>query len=359
MHKIENILKLMHESKTTGLHLTAGHSPALRIRGDLESVEYQAISNEDLKKILFKIMSEEKVKDFMQTGAVLFAHEDVSSRYRVSAYTHKSGVAATFKMIPKNIKTAKELGLPPVVSKLAQLPAGLVIVSGPSGSGKTSTLAAIIDEANRTRRAHIITIEDPIEYVHENKGCIIDQQEVGAHTNSFSTALRDSAKKCADIILVGEMRDQETMSLVLDAASNDQLVLTTVPYVSAALIIDRIIDNFPADMRPLIRSKLADTIRAVISQVLFKRIDTKEYCAALEIIIANRAVRNLVRADKTYQLSSLIQTDKKYGMQYLDDTIMDFVKKGWIDVQDAFLKAHDKIKFGHMLKNSPSHFTEI
>lgn len=354
MIQLKELFSLMTDKNAEMLYLSEGNPPALRIRGELNREDHRPIGPGELSEILFQIMTKEKIEEFDKAGAVLFAHQEDSSRYRVSAYTHRSGVSAVFKKIPEKIKTAEELGLPPVISRLARFPAGLVIVSGPSGSGKSTTLNAILQEANRTRRAHIITIEDPIEYVHENKNCLIDQQEVGTHTDSFASALHDASGKGADIILSSELRDPETIERALDAANNDQLVLTTVPCAPAALILDRMIESFPENMRSLMRSKLADAIRAVVYQVLFQRIDTEGQCAALEILVANAAVRNLVREHKTYTLNTVMVTGKKYGMQLLDDAVMSLLNDGVIGAEDAFLRVHDKDKFSRFLKNPTS-----
>jgi twitching motility protein PilT len=241
---------------------------------------------------------------------------------------------------------------------LASLPRGLVLVTGPTGSGKSTTLAAIIDEANRTRKDHIITIEDPIEFVHQSQGCIVNHREVGIHTKTFSAALRGALREDPDIILVGELRDLETIQMAIEAASTGHLVFGTLHTTSAAKTVDRIIEVFPAAEQMQIRSTLADGLRAVIAQVLFKRIDKKARIPALEILIANSAVRNLIRESKTYQLPSMMQTGKKYGMQLLDDAIMDLMNKGWISPDDAYSKANDKTKFRPFLKTPPSDFTE-
>jgi twitching motility protein PilT len=254
--------------------------------------------------------------------------------------------------------TCQDLGLPSVLTKLATLPRGLVLVTGPTGCGKSTTLAAIIDEANRMRKDHIITVEDPIEFVHQSQGCIINHREVGLHTKSFSAALRGALREDPDIILVGEMRDLETISLAVEAANTGHLVFSTLHTTSAARTVDRIIEVFPAEEQMQIRSTLADGIRAVISQVLFKRIDRKGRCVALEIMIANSAVRNLIRESKTFQIPSMIQTGKKYGMQLLDDAIWELCNRGWISPDDAYMKANDKTRFRPLLKAPPLDFTE-
>jgi twitching motility protein PilT len=241
---------------------------------------------------------------------------------------------------------------------MALLPRGLVVVTGPTGSGKSTTLAAIVDHANKTRKDHIITVEDPVEFVHKSQGCIVNHREVGMHTKSFSAALKGALREDPDIILVGEMRDLETISLAIEAASTGHLVFGTLHTSSAAKTIDRIIEVFPSGEQAQIRSTLADGIRAVVAQVLFKRVDKKGRCAALEILIATPAVRNLIREGKTHQIASSIQTGKKYGMALLDDAIMDLLNKGWIDPDEAYQKANDKGKFRPFLKNPPTDFTD-
>ena len=254
--------------------------------------------------------------------------------------------------------TAEQLGLPPVVSKLASLPRGLVLVTGPTGSGKSTTLAAIIDQANRNRKDHIITVEDPVEFVHKSQGCIVNHREVGLHTKSFKAALKGALREDPDIILVGEMRDLETISLAIEAASTGHLVFGTLHTSSAPKTVDRVIEVFPSSEQAQIRSTLSDGLRAVIAQVLFKRIDKKGRCAALEILIANPAVRNLIREAKTHQINSMIQTGRKYGMQLLDDAIMELLNKGWISGEEAYMKANEKSKFRPFLKTPPSDFTD-
>jgi twitching motility protein PilT len=254
--------------------------------------------------------------------------------------------------------TSDQLGLPEVVSKLATLPRGLILVTGPTGSGKSTTLAAVIDVANRSRKDHIITVEDPIEFVHQSQGCIVNHREIGIHTNSFATALRGALREDPDIIMVGEMRDLETISLAVEAASTGHLVFSTLHTSSAYKTVDRVIEVFPSSEQPLIRSTLADGLRAVIAQTLFKRIDRKGRVVALEILIANPAVRNLIREGKTHQIPSMIQTGKKYGMILLDDSIMDLYTKGMVSAEEAYAKANDKGRFRPLLKTAPPDFTE-
>jgi twitching motility protein PilT len=359
MAKIDAFFKLMHEQGASDLHLVSGQPPALRIRGDMERIKYKVLENDELKAMLYEIAPANKIKEFEETGDIDFGYEIPGvARYRSNFFMQKNGCGAVFRQIPEEIMTAEQLGLPNVISKLASLPRGLVLVTGPTGSGKSTTLAAIVDVANRNRKDHIITIEDPIEFVHKSRGCIINHREVGIHTKSFSAALRGALREDPDIILVGEMRDLETISLAIEAASTGHLVFGTLHTMSAPKTIDRIIEVFPATEQAQIRSTLSDGIRAVISQVLFKRVDQKGLCVALEILIATPAARNLIREGKTHQIPSVIQTGKKYGMQLLDDAIMALFEKGWINADDAYLKANDKARFRAFIKNPPADFTE-
>ncbi len=359
MAKIDAFFKLMHEHGASDLHLVSGQPPALRLRGDVERIKYKLLDNDELRAMLYEIAPEEKVKVFEETGDVDFGYEiPGTARYRANFFMQKYGVAAVFREIPSTIQTAEQLALPPVISKLAMLPRGLVLVTGPTGSGKSTTLAAIIDVANRNRKDHIITVEDPIEFVHHSQGCIVNHREIGLHTRSFASALRGALREDPDIILVGEMRDLETISLAIEAASTGHLVFGTLHTSSAAKTVDRVVEVFPASEQAQIRSTLADSLRAVVAQVLFKRVDKKGRCAALEILIATPAVRNLIREAKTHQLPSMIQTGKKYGMQLLDDAIMDLMKKGWISADEAYTKANDKARYRPFIKAPPVDFTE-
>ncbi|MBF0474232.1 MAG: type IV pilus twitching motility protein PilT [Deltaproteobacteria bacterium] len=359
MARIDAFFKLLHEQGGSDLHLAAGTQPAMRIRGEVERVKYHVLSNEELKSLLYEITTEEKIKEFEETGDIDFGYEIPGlARYRANYFRQKNGVGAVFREIPSEVLTADQLGLPNVVKKLATLPKGMVLVTGPTGSGKSTTLAAIVDEANKVRRDHIITIEDPIEFVHRPQGCIINHREVHLHTKSFSAALRGALRQDPDIILVGEMRDLETISLALEASNTGHLVFGTLHTTSAAKTIDRVIDIFPANQQGQVRSSLADGLRAVIAQTLFKRIDKKGRVAALEIMIATTAVRNLIREAKVFQIPSAIQTGKKFGMQSLDDAIMEFVKKKIISPEEAYNKAIDKNKFLQFLSAPPADFTE-
>ena len=359
MAEIDAFFKLMHEQGASDLHLSSGQQPALRLYGDIERIKYETLTSDKLRKLLYEITSQEKIKVFEETGDVDFGYEIPGlARYRANYFMQKNGISAVFREIPSEILTAEQLGLPSVISKLADLPRGLVLVTGPTGSGKSTTLAAIIDQANRIRKDHIITVEDPIEFVHRSQNCIVSHREVGLHTQTFSSALRGALREDPDIILVGELRDLETISLAIEAASTGHLVFGTLHTSSAAKTVDRIIEVFPSTEQAQIRSTLSDGLRAIIAQTLFKRVDKKGRCAAMEILVATPAVRNLIREAKTHQVPSMIQTGKQYGMQLMDDAIMQLYKKGWISPDEAYGKANSKSLFRPFLKNPPTDFTE-
>jgi twitching motility protein PilT len=315
-------------------------------------VRYTILESDDLKKMLYEVAPEYKIKQFEETGDVDFAYEIPGlARYRANYFVQKYGVGAVFRQIPDTILTVEQLGLPPVLNKLPLYPKGLVLVTGPTGSGKSTTLAALVDYANTHRKDHILTIEDPVEFVHKSRNCVVNHREVGLHTKSFTSALRAALREDPDIIMVGEMRDLETIGLAVEAASTGHLVFGTLHTQSAAKTVDRIIDVFPHDQQEQIRATLADSLQAVVAQTLFKRRDTRGRCAALEILIATPAVRNLVRDGKTFQIPTVLQTGKKFGMQSLDDAILDHLEKGRINPEDAYLHCLDKVRFRAFLRN--------
>ena len=360
MAQIDAFFKLMNDQGASDLHLVAAQQPLLRIRGDIERVKYKALGNDELKAMLYEIVSEDKVKKFEETGDVDFGYEIPGlARYRGNLFQQKYGIGAVFREIPSDILTCEQLNLPPVIKKLAGLPKGMVLVTGPTGSGKSTTLAAIVDEVNKTRSDHILTIEDPIEFVHKSQKCIVNHREVGLHTQSFSNALRGALREDPDVILVGEMRDLETISLAMEAAMTGHLVFGTLHTLNAAKTVDRVIEIFPSGQQAQVRSTLADALKAVVSQTLFKRVDVKGRCAALEILICTPATRNLIREGKTYQIPSVMQTGKRYGMQTLDDAILDYLQQGWISPDDAYTNCIEKGKFVQFLTKPPTDFTDV
>jgi len=361
MAKLDAFFKLMVDTQASDLHLSAGNPPLLRIHGDLQRVKYKVLEDEELREMLYEIAPEEIIKKFEEQGEVDWGYEIPGlARFRVNYYRQRRGVAAAFRLIPNKIKTVEELGLPPILNRLALLPRGLVLVVGPTGSGKSTTLAAIIDYANRMRYDHIITIEDPIEFVHEPKNCLINQREVGTHTKSFANALRAALREDPDIIMIGEMRDLETISLALEAALTGHLVFATLHTISAAQTVSRIVDAFPPEERDQIRVSLSEALRAVISQTMFKRIDRPGRIVAMEIMIATPAIRNLIRENKIHQIPSMIQMGRKYGMMSLDDCIMEYLNNKWISPEEAFIKAVDKSRFIPFVQNKEIlDFTEM
>jgi twitching motility protein PilT len=354
MARIDAFFNLMLETGASDLHLAAGSQPILRVRGELERVKYDPLANDDLKSMLYEIAPEYKVKMFEETGDIDFGYEipDVG-RFRANFFNQKYGVGAVFRQIPSKVLTAEQLGLPPILKKFAMLHKGLVLVTGPTGSGKSTTLAAILDYANKERRDHIITVEDPIEFVHKSQGCLVNHREVGLHTKSFAAALRGALREDPDIILVGEMRDLETIELALTAAATGHLVFGTLHTASAPKTIDRVIDVFPAEQQNQIRNTLSEGLKGVVAQNLFKRTDIKGRVAALEILTVTPAIANLIRESKTFQIPGMLQVGKKHGMQTLDDAITDLLNKKMISPEDAYSRAIDKSKFKALLKNPP------
>ncbi len=349
----------MFEQKASDLHLSSGNPPILRINGELTRVDHPPLEDDQLKMMLYEIAPEYKIKTFEETGDVDFGYEIANvSRFRANFFTQKYGIAAVFRQIPSKVLSFEDFEkfdapLPPVLKKFAMLHKGLVVVTGPTGSGKSTTLAAIVDYANKNRRDHIITVEDPIEFVHESKNCLVNHREVGLHTKSFASALRGALREDPDIILVGELRDLETIELALTAASTGHLVFGTLHTQSAAKTVDRIIDVFPADQQNKIRATLSESLKGVVAQGLFKRVDRKGRVAALEVLIFNTAVANLVREGKTHQIPGMIQVGKKYGNMPLDDSIMDHLKMKRISPEEAYDKCIDKKKFRPFLSHPP------
>ncbi len=359
MAKIDAFFNLMFEQKASDLHLSSGNPPILRINGELHRVDYPPLESDTLKAMLYEITPEYKVKVYEETGDVDFGYEIPSvSRFRANFFNQKNGCAAVFRQIPSKVLSFEDFErfdapLPPVLKKFSMLHKGLVLVTGPTGSGKSTTLAAMVDYANRNRKDHILTVEDPIEFVHESKNSLVNHREVGSHTVSFSSALKGALREDPDIILVGEMRDLETIELALTAASTGHLVFGTLHTQSAAKTVDRIIDVFPGEQQNKIRATLSEALKGVVAQNLFKRIDKKGRVAALEILVFTTAVANLVREGKTHQIPGMIQVGKKLGNQPLDDAIMEHLRMKRISPEEAYDKCLDKKKFRPFLTHPP------
>ena len=359
MAKIDAFFNLMFEQNASDLHLSTGNPPILRIRGELQRVDFPPLENDSLKAMLYEIAPEYKIKLFEETGDVDFGYEIPNvSRFRANFYNQKNGIGAVFRQIPTKVLSFEDFEkmdapLPPVLKKFAMLHKGLVVVTGPTGSGKSTTLAAMVDYANKNRRDHVITVEDPIEFVHESKNCLVNHREVGVHTKSFAAALRGALREDPDVILVGEMRDLETIELAITAASTGHLVFGTLHTQSASKTVDRIIDVFPSEQQNKIRATLSESLKGVVAQNLFRRVDKKGRCAALEVLVFTTAIANLVREGKTHQLPGMIQVGKKHGNQPLDDSIMDFLKMKRISPEEAYDKCLDKKKFRTFLSSPP------
>ena len=355
MARIDSFFKLMGEQKASDLHLSTNNPPMLRINGELVRVDYPPLQNDELKAMVYEIAPEGKIKIFEETSDVDFGYEVPGmARYRANFFQQKYGISAVFRLIPSTVLTVEDLGLPPVLKKFPLLKKGLVLVTGPTGSGKSTTLAAMMDYANLQRHDHIITVEDPIEFVHRSQNCLVQHREVGVHTRSFAAALRGALREDPDILLVGEMRDLETIELALTAAATGHLVFGTLHTSSAAKAVDRIIDVFPTNQQNQIKATLAESLKGVIAQNLFKRIDTPGRVAALEILVVDMAIANLVREGKTHQIPGMIQVGKKKGNQPLDDAIMEHLRHTRISPEEAYDKAIDKKKFRPFLKEPPA-----
>jgi twitching motility protein PilT len=351
MAKIDQFLKALAESGGSDLHLTTGAPPLMRLHGEMKAFPFRELTAANMETLLHEIMVDEWKEDFGERMDLDFAYEIPGvSRFRVNVFQQRKGMGAVFRTIPTEILTADRLGLPDAVRNFARLSKGLVLVTGPTGSGKSTTLAALIDLINETRRDHILTIEDPIEFTHPNKKCLVNQREVGTNTRSFAAALRAALREDPDVILVGEMRDRETIELGITAAETGHLVFGTLHTNSAPKTVDRIIDVFPADQQSQIRSMLAESLKGVVAQVLLKRKGGKGRIAAQEIMVGTSALSNLIRENKIHQIPSIIQTGRKDGMQLLDQHIMDHLMAGTIDAREAYARAHNKQIFAPHLE---------
>jgi len=336
---ITQLLLFTHEQRASDLHISAGESPMIRVDGDLKKVESAALTAEQCQAMLYDIMSDNHRKLFEETNDIDFSIEMGSTaRFRVNVYRQYRGISGVFRKIPAEILSVQELGLPHIIGEIARREKGLVLVTGPTGSGKSTTLAAMIDLLNREREGHILTIEDPIEFLHKNKKCLINQREVGLHTNSFEKALRAALREDPDTILVGEMRDLETIKLAITAAETGHLVFATLHTSSAPKTVDRIIDVFPANQQAQVRAMFAESIQAIVSQVLCKKIGGGRV-AALEILVGSPAVRNLIREGKVHQIPSVMQTSQGIGMQTMDMALKDLAQRGLITRETAIEKS--------------------
>lgn len=332
---IKDLLLEAAQKNASDIHLSAGLAPVMRIDGDLQYLDHPVLTQESAKELILSMMTERQKKTFIDKLELDFAIEqEGAGRFRVNAFNQARGVAAVLRLIPETVLTLEQLSMPPSLKKLAEYPHGLVLVTGPTGSGKSTTLAAVIDIINSGSPDHIITIEDPIEFVHKSKKCVVNQREVGKDTESFNMALRSALREDPDVILVGEMRDLETIRLALTAAETGHLVFATLHTSSASKTINRIIDVFPAEEKSLVRSMLSEALQAVVCQTLLKK-NGGGRIAALEIMTCTPAIRNLIREDKSAQIYSSIQTGGQYGMQTLDQHLAQLQSQNLISAATA------------------------
>jgi len=352
MAQIDQFLKVLVQNGGSDLHLSTGSPPVMRVHGHMQRLKFRELTAKDVETLLYEVMEEEWRVRFMGEQDFDFAYEIKDlARFRVNIFWQRKGLAAVMRTIPSKVLTADDLGLPDAVRKFCMLSKGLVLVTGPTGSGKSTTLAAMVDLINDTRSDHILTIEDPIEFTHPNKKCLVNQREIGTNTKSFANALRAALREDPDVILVGEMRDRETIELGITAAETGHLVFGTLHTNSAPKTVDRIIDVFPADQQDQIRAMLAESLKGVVSQVLLRMKGGGGRCAAHEIMVGTSAVSNLIREGKIHQIPSIIQTGKKDGMQLLDQHIMEFLMSGTIDATEAYMRANNKSAFRQHLKD--------
>ncbi|HEY9015860.1 MAG TPA: type IV pilus twitching motility protein PilT, partial [Gemmatimonadales bacterium] len=347
---MEALFRTLVQSGASDLHLRSGEPPMLRVHGELRRQDQAALPADRLEAMLLSIMGQKELGEFKESGDTDWAYEiDGLARFRCNAGRDRFGAIGVFRVIPNQIRTADEMGLSREVQNLCYLTKGLVLVTGPTGSGKSTTLAGLVDLINRTRTDHIITIEDPIEFVHPSKKCLVTQRQVGVHTRSFKHALRAALREDPDIILVGEMRDLETISIAIETAETGHLVFGTLHTTTAASTIDRIIDQFPADRQSQVRVMLSESLRGVIAQTLCKKVGGGRV-AAREILLSIPAVSNLIREGKTFQIPSIMQTNRKSGMVTLNDALMELVDARLVEPKEAYMKAVEKAGFAAGLK---------
>lgn len=355
MARIDALFKMMKEQGASDLHLSTGNPPIFRLNGEIVRLNFKTLTNEELKSILFEILTEKQKEHFEEKKDLDFAYAvEGLARFRGNFMMQHRGIGAVFRIIPTKILSADDLKLPEGVRRMTNFKKGLVLVTGPTGSGKSTTLAAMIDLINSTRKEHILTLEDPLEFIHENKESLINQRQIGEHTESFTSALRAALREDPDIILVGEMRDLETISLAMSAAETGHLVFGTLHTNTAAKTIDRIIDVFPTDQQEQVRAMLSESLKGVVCQQLLRTVDGKGRVAGLEIMLGTPAIANLIREAKTFQIPSIIQTAKRDGMQLMDQHLLDLLKTKQIAPEEAYRCSIDKKQFEQYLPAQPA-----
>jgi len=343
---ISELLAFVVKNKASDLHLSSGLPPMIRVHGDIRRINLPAMEHKDVRSMVYDIMNDGQRKFYEENLECDFSFAIPNlARFRVNAFVQQRGAAAVMRTIPSKILSLDELKAPKILQEISDQPRGMVLVTGPTGSGKSTTLAGMVNHVNENEFGHILTVEDPIEFVHESKKCVINQREVGPHTLSFSNALRSALREDPDVILVGEMRDLETIRLAMTAAETGHLVFGTLHTSSAAKTIDRIIDVFPAEEKDMVRAMLSESLRAVISQTLLKTKDNSGRIAAHEIMIGTPAIRNLIREAKVAQMYSAIQTGQAHGMQTLDQNLLELVKRNLVSIDEARSKATNRDAF--------------
>jgi twitching motility protein PilT len=334
--KIDTFLKIMREAGASDLHLSTGSPPVLRISGDLQAAEHRELTGEEVRLLVYELLTEVQIEHFESRGELDCAHTlEGVARFRIHVFKRHPGIAAAFRVIPHEIPTLESLELPPALERMLQQRAGLILVTGPTNSGKSTTLAAMVDYLNQHTKGHILTLEDPLEFMHAPKSCIVNQRQIGEHSLSFADALRGALRADPNVILVGEMRDLETISLALGAAELGLLVLGTLHTKSAAQTISRVADAFPADQQPAVRLTLSEVLIGICSQQLLRRADKKGRVAAFEILLGTPAVRNMIREGKTHQVNNAIMTSKKEGMKLLDQSLKELIHHGLVTGEEA------------------------
>ncbi len=337
---ITELLRFAVTEDSSDIHVSSGEPPILRIHGDLKRLDHPTLSPDDVHRMIYDIMNDKQRKEFEELNELDFSFEMGNNRFRVNAFLQRRGKAAAFRTIPTTILSLEQLGLPPILKKMCDNEKGLILVTGPTGSGKSTTLAAMVDHINNIKEGHLVTIEDPIEFVHSSKKCLVHQRELGIHTHSFANALRSAFREDPDYILVGEMRDLETIQLAVTAAETGHLVFGTLHSSGAPQTIDRIIDVFPSAQQAQIRTQLAESLQAVITQTLCKKVGSGRV-AALEIMVGSPPIRHLIREAKVHQIPSAMQTGKKDGMMTMDAALQELVSRGQVKREDAQAKSEN------------------
>lgn len=355
MPRIDTFLRIMREAGASDLHIGEGYSPILRIHGSLEQAKHRVLTAEEVKILLYEMLTDIQIRDLEEAGEidVMYAVPEVA-RFRVNIFRKHEGYGAAFRIIPNHLPTLDSLGFPEVLKKLLSFKNGLILVTGPTNSGKTTTLAAMVDHLNETTNLHIVTLEDPLEFIHANKNCLINQRQIGRHTRTFAKGLRAALREDPNVVLVGEMRDNETISLALTAAETGLLVLGTLHTKSAAQTINRVVDAFSADQQDQVRMALSETLIGIVSQQLLRRADGRGRVAALEILVRTPAISNLIRESKVQQIHTAIVTGRQLGMQKLEHHLRELVSRNVVTAEEAAVHAENPQEFLTVRKDAPA-----